>query len=175
MVNGIKLHAALAAVVLCGMMPAAHAARTMRLNASDRHFAREAVTGNRSEVLLGSLAVKRGASASVKQFGRQMVADHSKALDAFKKLAARKHTMVPSGVGSATRKTYARLSKLTGDAFDRAYVRDMVEDHVHDVEGFKTAARIVKDPDLKALTKKTLPVLQHHLTMIRKISAGGSM
>ena len=64
-----------------------------------------------------------------------------------------------------------RLSKLTGEAFDRAYVEEMVKDHRKDVKAFEQQAARAKDPVLKAWVDKTLPTLREHLTEIENIAA----
>ena len=45
--------------------------------------------------------------------------------------------------------TYARLSQLSGAAFDRAYTRDMVRDHEADIAAFRHEANDGKDATIK--------------------------
>ena len=61
-----------------------------------------------------------------------------------------------------------RLSKLSGAAFDRAYMKAMVDDHVKDVSEFKKEAKSGTDPEVKAWAAKTLPTLEEHLKMARE-------
>jgi putative membrane protein len=63
------------------------------------------------------------------------------------------------------------MEKLSGAAFDRAYMADMVADHVADVAEFQRASKTAKDPDLKAWAAKTLPTLQDHLKSAKEINA----
>jgi Domain of unknown function (DUF4142) len=46
---------------------------------SDHEFAMKAASGGLAEVKLGHLAEERGMNPAVKEFGKRMVADHSKA------------------------------------------------------------------------------------------------
>ena len=62
------------AFVLVAASIAAHAG----LPSSDQDFVTTAGQGGLAEVALGKLASQQGASAAVKSFGKQMVADHSK-------------------------------------------------------------------------------------------------
>jgi putative membrane protein len=64
-----------------------------------------------------------------------------------------------------------RLSKLSGAAFDREYVKMMVKDHEKDVAAFKRESQQAKDPDLKAWAGKTLPTLEDHLQMIKRVQS----
>src|SRR4051794_40660987 len=96
----------------------------------DQAFVTEAAQGGMSEVQLGQLAVKMAKSKAVKAFGQHMISDHSKANDELKQLAGRKKWDLPKDVGAENKATMDRLSALKGEAFDKAYMSDMVEDHV---------------------------------------------
>jgi putative membrane protein len=56
-----------------------------------------------------------------------------------------------------------RLSKLSGNAFDKAYMRAMIEDHQEDVSEFRQESQSAKDPDVRQFAAKTLPTLEEHL------------
>lgn len=137
----------------------------------DLSFMGDAAMGNMAEVELGHLAVKQGASKDVKQFGQHMIDDHSKANDELKQLAQQKKVMPPPGVSPEQKQTMEKLTKLKGAEFDRAYVKDMVEDHVKDVTAFEAVSKNATDADVKAFAAKTLPVLRQHLQMIQGIAA----
>jgi putative membrane protein len=64
----------------------------------------------------------------------------------------------------------ARLNKMSGAAFDKAYVSLMVKDHKKDVAEFKKESTSGKDADVKSWAGTTLPTLQDHLKMIEDIS-----
>ena len=100
-----------------------------------------------------------------------MVDDHSKANDELKAYASQKGVTLPAEVDPAHKATEARLSKLSGEAFDKAYMADMVKDHDKDVAAFKHASTSATDADLKAWAVKTLPTLQEHQTMAKSINA----
>jgi len=138
---------------------------------ADQPFAREAATGGMAEVELGTLAKGKASNADVKQFADRMVTDHGKAGDELKQWAQQKKVTLPTAIEAKHKATQDRLSKLSGDAFDKAYMRDMVTDHEHDVAAFKREAASGKDPDLKAWAAKTLPTLEDHLKMARDTAA----
>src|SRR5215831_13363122 len=132
---------------------------------ADHAFAREAAIGGMAEVELGNLAKQKASSADVKAFGDRMVTDHSKANDELKQWAASKSVTLPAEPDAKAKATEDRLSKLSGDAFDKAYMKDMVADHQKDVAAFKKESTSGKDADLKAWAGKTLPTLEDHLKM----------
>ena len=118
-----------------------------------------------AEVELGNLGAQRGTNQKVKDFGQQMVTDHTKAGDELNTIASTKGVSVPAGLDSKSQATKQRLSSLSGAAFDRAHMEDMVSDHKDDIAEFQREANNGSDPDLKAFAQKTLPTLQHHLQM----------
>ena len=70
-------------------------------------------------------------------------------------------------VSKSEAETYAKLSKLAGAEFDKAYGNEMVKDHEKDVAEFQKEAISGKDPSLKEFASKTLPTLQSHLQQAR--------
>ena len=143
----------------------------MKVPAADKQFMIKAAQGGAGEVALGQLAQTNGGSAGVKQFGQKMVTDHSKANAQLMQVAAKQGITLPAAPGPEEQATKARLSQLSGAAFDRAYVSDMVEDHVKDVEDFTKEAKTGKAPAVKAFAAKTLPTLKMHLQMARSLKS----
>jgi putative membrane protein len=134
-------------------------------------FAKKAAQGGMAEVALGRLAAERAASPEVKQFGQQMVTDHSKAGAELTQIAARKNMQLPAEMNSDQKSEQDKLSKLSGADFDKEYVGYMTNDHEEDVKEFQEQSEKGADADLKAFAAKTLPVIQHHLQMIKDIKS----
>jgi putative membrane protein len=132
--------------------------------------------GGLAYVALGYVAKEMAWNADVKQFADRMVIDHGKANDELKQWAQEKKATLPAATDAKRKATRDRLAKLSGDAFDKAYMRDIVMDHQHDVAAFKREAESGKDANLKAWAAKTLPTLQDHLKVAQdtaaKVSAG---
>jgi putative membrane protein len=63
--------------------------------------------------------------------------------------------------------TAARLSKLVGAAFDKAYVAEMVSDHEKDIKEFE-AHQDDPDADVAGWVQKTLPALREHLRLAQE-------
>jgi putative membrane protein len=141
-------------------------------NAPDGDFILEAASGGLMEVELGRYASTNAASARVKEFGRMMVTDHTKANTQLKAIAGKKNVTLPA---APTGKHQTHISDLTakkGADFDKSYVAMMVDDHKEDVSKFQEEAKNGKDPDVKAFASATLPILQKHLKSIQAIQAG---
>jgi putative membrane protein len=90
-----------------------------------------------------------------------MVQDHSKANNELKDVTSKENIPLPNEMDKSDQATYDRLSKLSGDAFDRAYARDMVKDHSKDVSESQKS--------IKNFAAQTLPTLQNHLDQARQI------
>lgn len=132
-------------------------------------FTTNAAQGGMAEVKMGNLALAKAQSAEVKQFAEKMVADHTKANNDLKEVAAKKSVALPSDISDEQKSTMDKLAKLSGADFDKEYVKAMVEDHEKDVKEFQTQAQSGTDDDVKAFAARTLPTLQEHLTMIKGI------
>ena len=132
---------------------------------ADQHFLTEAMQGDMAEVQMGKLAQQKAGSDQVKQFGTRMVDDHSKANDDLKQVASSKGIPLPSALDSEHKSKMAKLEKLSGAQFDRAYMDDMVSDHKKDVAEFEKQAKSGNDADIKGFASKTLPTLQQHLSL----------
>jgi len=147
------------------------------VTAADHSFMIKAAQGGMAEVELGQLAEQNGQSSEVKAFGKRMVDDHSKANDQLKQLASQEAVSLPTGLDAKDQATKARLEKLHGAAFDKAYMRDMVMDHKKDVAEFKHESDAAHSPALRDWAKQTTPTLESHLQEAEKVApqVGASM
>ena len=145
---------------------------------TDAEFARSAAEANLAEVKLGNLAEQQGTTQTIKDFGKRMVTDHSNAEDSLKTAAASSKIDLPTTLDAKDQAVYDRLAKLSGEAFDRAYARDMVRDHRGDLIEFRHEANDGKDAAIKTFASKTLPTLETHLKlahqMYHSVSAQGA-
>lgn len=144
--------------------------RDAALTSSDRSFLTEAAAGGMAEVALGRLASQKAQNADVRRFGERMVTDHSKANSDLKELATSKNVTVPAEPSAEQKADIDKLSKLSGPAFDREYMKMMVEDHDKDVKAFQDQANGASDADVKSFASKTLPTLQEHQKMAHDIA-----
>jgi|SRR5215472_5532767 len=144
---------------------------TGKLSANDQKFLHKAAEGGIAQVEFGKLAEQNAQSQDVKDFGKRMVDDHSRANDELQQIAAQQGATLPSGLSSSDNTTKEHLSKMKGDSFDKAYMRHMVVDHETDVSGFKQEARGGSDPQLKDWATKTLPTLEQNLQLAQHVDS----
>lgn len=135
---------------------------------SDEAFVKEAARRGLAEITLGNLARDRAGDPKIKALGQRMVADHANANAELRRLAVRKNIALATELDSKRQAGYDRLSKLTGAAFDQAYVSTMLDDHEADVTAFFEESRDGKDSEVRAWAAKMLPTLREHLTAIEE-------
>jgi putative membrane protein len=137
---------------------------------SDSKFAVDAANGGMAEVQLGEVAQNKGTNPQVKEFGKMMVADHTKANDELKAIAASKNIALPTEPSEDLQKAAADITSKSGREFDKAYLKQMVKDHEKTVKLFEDGQKNVVDTEIKAFIDKTLPVLKTHLEHVKNLN-----
>ena len=132
------------------------AGKSSSVSAKDKTFMKKAAKGGMMEVAMGKLAEENAQSNDVKSFGKRMVADHSKANDELKKIAAQKNVKLP-----AKEPTVSWSS-------DKAYMDMMVKDHEKDLAEFQEEAKSGSDADVKKFADDTAKVVQEHLDLAKE-------
>jgi putative membrane protein len=137
---------------------------------ADNRFVMEMAMGNMAEAELGRTASQKASSSEVKQFGQRMVTDHGKALEELKMMASNKNITLPTTVDPKHKATHDKLSGMSGEAFDRAYMQQMVQAHNETLSKLRSHAKSSRDADIKAWAAKTLPTVQEHLKLAQSLS-----
>jgi putative membrane protein len=131
---------------------------------------------NQDEIAAGKLAQQKGQSAEIKQYGRQLIDDHTKS-DADVKAAAKKAgiSMSESALTKHDKEMMRvdknkmdQLKKLSGAEFDRTFAQVLAKDHDHMISMLRDHKDDLKSADLKQLVDNTLPVLERHKDMAEK-------
>lgn len=129
---------------------------------SDAHRVQMLASGGLMEVEAGKLAVEKGTSAEVKAYGQKMIDDHTKNNEELKALATAKGLEIPAAPLQEEQAALDRLSKLSGEAFDKAYMADMVDSHAKMERLLTETSTDATDADVREFAKKTLvPVKEH--------------
>jgi putative membrane protein len=131
---------------------------------ADQPFVTKLAGVGMAEVELGTLAKEKASSREVKAFAQRMIDDHSKAGDELKAIASRKHFTWPTALPADAVALRDKLSKLSGAAFDRAYIDAMVNGHREAFGEVRTEAQSGADPDVKAWAAKVSSTVEAHLT-----------
>jgi putative membrane protein len=155
-----KIVSTIAVVALLGSVPA-----LATLSGADKTFATEAAHGGLAEVQMGQLALQKASSPQVKEFAQLMVTGHTQANQDLMQLAKAENLTLPTQLDPKHKSEMDRLSAMSGNAFDAAYMQHMVQDHKKTVADFQKQAQSGSDPALKSFAQKYLPIIQQHLQM----------
>jgi putative membrane protein len=154
----------LAATMLSALLTSASFA------ADESTFLQDAIQGSLAEVQMGQLAQQNGSAEDVKAFGQTLITDHSKSMDDASALAKSINVEVPTEPKAEARQEYEKLQGLKGAEFDKEFAEHMVMDHQKEIEKFKEQAAGGSD-EVAQFAKQTLPVLNTHLDLAKKLEA----
>ncbi len=157
------------AVVVNSNMTGSNSNMANSTNSATSNFMNEAARGGIAEIELSKTALNRVQNKEVKDFAQKMVIDHTKAGYELEKLAEKKNVALPTEMDAEHKSIKDAMSQLMGAEYDKKYVDTMVADHEKTVNLFKTQAESGTDAEAKAFAAQTLPKLQMHLDMIKKI------
>jgi putative membrane protein len=101
-----------------------------------------------------------------------MVKDHQQTSAELKSLidGGKVHATLPKALDAEHQKLLDALKATQGKQFDEAYDLMQVEAHEKAVALVEEYARDGDNPDLKSWAMKTLPHLQEHLAMAKRLS-----
>ena len=137
-----------------------------KLSRGERKFLSKAAQGGMAEVQLGQLAQEKAASDEVKQIGEKLVEDHSQANDQVQQIAMAKGVDLPKDISGKHKSAVKRLSKLSGQEFDREFLRYQLEHHREDIREFEKTADKAENPEVKEFASNALPLLKKHQDMV---------
>jgi putative membrane protein len=124
------------------------------------------------EVKLGEIAEKKAKSEEVKEFGSMMVEDHGEANEKLMQIAQEKNLNIPREMDKKHKTTVDKLSGKSGSEFDKAYMKEMVQDHKKDIAKFEKATKQLQDNELKSWADDTLRTLKEHQEKAQEIAKG---
>lgn len=151
------------------MLTLAHAASAM--SSMDRMFATKAAQGGIAEVKSSQLAVHKSHNRYVLAVARRMIKEHTAANEELITVAEDKKMALPADTDAKHKAAYRKLSRLSGAAFDRAYMAGQEKDHAATVKLFENEIAFGQDKDISAFASKNLPTIEDHTKMIFQVGS----
>lgn len=136
---------------------------------ADAKFIREAAADNMLEKQLGELAQSKATNPAVKQYGQQLVSDHTIMENQWIALASRNGMTLKPGMGPRHRKKVDRLEKLSGRDFDRAYMTMSIQNQQDYVEYFSKEGRATHSAQVRDLAANDLRSFELHLNQAKQV------
>ena len=141
-------------------------------DSSDVKFAKTLAAGGAAEITFSKLAQTKVQAGKLNDFAAMMITDHTKAGDTLKAIAQKENITLPDSMDADHQSKYADISKMSGTAFNEAYIKLMVADHKGAVGLLQNESQNGKDSTLKAFATKILPTVQGHLDAANKLASG---
>jgi putative membrane protein len=144
---------------------------------NDAQIAQIVVTANQVDIDAGKLAESKATNPDVKAFAERMVTDHTGVNKSAVALVTKLHvTPEQSPTSEALQKggdeNLAALKKLSGAAFDKAYIDHEVTYHEQVLAALdKTLIPDATNAELKALLVKVRPAFVDHLQHAKQLQA----
>lgn len=139
------------------------------LSQPDVRFAREASELNMAQIMAGQIAVRRGGTTAVREFGARMVIDHADLQSLLLGVTARKGIAPPLQPDAERKETIYGLGNKTGKSFDNLFIRSQIDIHEKMVALFEEESTHGTDPALRAIAIRALPQLRVHLSGARRL------
>jgi putative membrane protein len=138
------------------------------LSGSDKLFIRQAAIGGQAEVELGKLAQQKGNSESVRDFGKRMVSDHSKAYDQLMHLHQDADPSIPKEPDPEHKRIRDALNKASGKNFDIVYLASQMQAHQKTANLLLWAISFGQSAELTKYAANTLPTVMEHLEIAKQ-------
>ncbi|HUC12369.1 MAG TPA: DUF4142 domain-containing protein [Stellaceae bacterium] len=152
------------------------AAGTQTLSQQDQTFVKEAGAGNLAEANAGKLAMEKGGTPAIREFGRWMYTDHGLVANNWLKaiMQAQNQPFQPTPTAEQ-QQMQQKLERLSGRQFDREYTQGMVMDHEKTIPVFQKEATDGQNRMIKSYAQNLIPVLREHLDQIKILAGEGGV
>ena len=134
-------------------------------------FIRDAIQTNLAEIQLGQLAQDKAEGSDVKSYAQTLVNDQSALNEQAQKVATQIGITVPTKPSVAQKTAYDSMSKLSGAAFDRAFIKNTITDQEMNIARFENEAKKKNDP-VADYAGQALATLKQHLDAARNLAPG---
>ncbi|MDB5018229.1 MAG: hypothetical protein JWQ84_3061 [Mucilaginibacter sp.] len=121
------------------------------------------------EIQLSQLAASNALDGDVKNLAAKLVTDHTAINAKISAIAASANFALPNKVNSDHQKDLQDMAKLTGADFDKKYMSTIVSGHEKSVNNYKDAYKNLAASDTKNFAGQTLPKIEDHLAMAKKV------
>lgn len=136
----------------------------------DRMFLRRALGASAASAQLGRLALEKSGNESVKKFAQRTLDDHVTITSSLKPYADSLGLPAPE-VSRQDQQAYARLSALTGSAFDQAYLECVLKSHKRDLDAYAQESGSANDPELRETVAHDQMLIARHVRAADKLAA----
>jgi putative membrane protein len=167
--TGFQRAVILTGVALCAAIPALAQSDASK---TDRYFVAAILQTSNAEIQTGNLAQQKSPSPDVKRFAQRMIGDHTQLTQQMRPLAQRMTiTVAPDAVTPREQKASTKLQELSGDAFDKEYIRTQLDEQSHALRLFQSEIATTHDENLKQTARSGAKTTMVHVHMAEQLAA----
>ena len=130
---------------------------------ADKSFVAMVSQGGMYEVALGKIAESKGSTQDIKDQGNTEAHDHDLVGTKLKSIAEAAGLEFPGKLNAEFQARLDKISALSGEKFDAAYIDDMKKIHEADGGAFAKEAKNGSNADLTAFAAETHRIVERHL------------
>lgn len=142
-----------------------------KMNAMDKQFTTKVSQGNIAEIKTSQLALKKSSNKNVRMIATMLIQQHGKSQKDLKSVAQLHTVSLPADTDPMHKREYRMLSRMSGAAFDKAYMKGQVRDHNATVALFNKELSAGNETHVRSFAAKYLPDIQNHTLMIHNVAS----
>ncbi len=132
----------------------------------DTKFLRDANQSCVDQIALAQVVLQKSGNQDVQQFAQSVVSDQNLILNNMKHFDDMAGVPVPSAPDAATQAEKTKLEALSGTAFDKEYIKDMVADHHDALTSFMQEDKDTANSEFRATVEEGELTVRHQLYAI---------
>ncbi|MGI4757452.1 MAG: DUF4142 domain-containing protein [Janthinobacterium lividum] len=142
----------------------------------DKAFLKDSTEDSLAEIKTAEMTLRTTKNPALKTFAQQMITDHKALIAGTRPVAMKAGVTLPTTPGAKADAEYLKLKVLTGETYDKSYVKSADSDHHEDLTKVKQENAETTNPDMKKLTSHAGNVIAKHTQMLDALNAkmGGS-
>lgn len=137
---------------------------------------------NQMVMQAGLLAMEKGTTDNVRDYGERLFRDHREAAERLRALATERDVRLPADLGPDQMRAFpelaplalilAKLRAVDGEAFDRVFIAAMEQVHRNALTVLVERVPALEDEALEEEIVPLLPILGQHLELARNLAPG---
>lgn len=166
--------AAVVALLLPASLALAQTTSPAPVIQADRTYLQKDSRGAEYELELSQLALQKAQNPQVRQYAQMIVHQHEQANQQLQQVAQENGVMLPGKPNHQERQRLARLTNLSGPAFDKAYVQDVKRANQMDVKDEQKELGSTRNPTIRQFVQAEQQMDQQHTQAAQALQANGS-
>ncbi len=159
--------------VMAQTVPSPKSSKPSQISIQAQHFLNLLTAEDQSEINLAHLALKKSSNPQVRQYAKDKILAADPAMkQGAMQFAKQTNAAVPGYATSTGKAEYYYLSKLSGTAFDKAYMSYEDQKQNADLIMVKNEIRAARNPQLKSYVQKEEKPVQQAAQSAKQIANG---